>query len=61
MKKKAKAAIEAYSSTGEDTDVLGSYTGIYRDQLGRLEFGLYPSESMIDVSNELPVQDADDL
>lgn len=59
MKKKSKEAVEAYAKNGETTDVLGSYTGIYRDALGRLELGIYPPESAI--AAETPVQDADDL
>lgn len=61
-KKKHEEAVEAYRSTGNETDVLGSYTGIYRSQDG-LAVGLYPlcAETLSGKPVEKPVQDADDL
>lgn len=41
-KKKSQAAVEAYNSVGNETDVLGSYTGIYRANSGELAIGVYP-------------------
>ncbi len=62
-KKKWKEAVEAYDMSGEDTDVLGSYTGIYRSSTGDLAFGIYPpsDRSLSGKPREEPVQDADDL
>ena len=61
-KKKHEEAVEAYRSTGDDTDVLGSYTGIYRSPDG-LAVGIYPpcGETLSGKPLEEPVQDADDL
>lgn len=65
MKKKYKEAVAAYNSTGEDTDVLGSYTGIYRTDSGEVMYGMYPGIypdiPAAQKKCETPVQDADDL
>ena len=66
MKKKkqtAYEAVEAYNSTGDETDILGSYTGIYRSNSGELAIGVYPpcAETLSGKPIEDPVQDADDL
>ena len=63
-KKRHEAAVEAYRNTGEETDVLGSYTGIYRANSGELAVGIYPpcGETLSGKPREdIPVQDADDL
>lgn len=62
-KKKSQTAVEAYNSVGDETDVLGSYTGIYRANSGELAIGVYPpcAETLSGKPIEEPVQDADDL
>lgn len=67
MKKKqtpqsrAEECIRAYRNTGDDTDVLGSYTGIYRDS-GSMGAPLYtPYDYTMVADDTAPVQDADDL
>lgn len=63
MKKKvdpmARAAecIRAYRETGDETDVLGSYTGIFRDEGCKAA----SSAPTVTAECEVPVQDADDL
>ncbi len=46
--------IRAWRETGEDTDVQGSYTGVYHDADSR-------REASADINDARPVQDADDL
>ena len=62
-KKRYEAAVEAYNQVGDETDVLGSYTGIYRSNSGELAVGIYPpcGETLSGKPIEDPVQDADDL
>lgn len=66
-KSEAEKAVEAYRSIGDETDVLGSYTGIFRDLSGELAVGMYPpcgetlSGKPAKKHYETPVQDADDL
>lgn len=62
--KKTNECIRAYNSNGNSCDVLGSYTGIYRDS-GHSAVGIYPSydEKLLyeDYDDMKPDQDADDL
>ena len=61
MKRKLKVmpeavvdCIRAWRETGEDTDVQGSYTGVYHDADSR-------REASADIHDPRPVQDVDDL
>ena len=57
----AEDCIRAYRTTGEDTDVLGSYTGIYRNGTVT-DAPLYsPYSFAASAEDSVPVQDADDL
>lgn len=65
-KSMAEQCVEAYSETGEETDVLGSYTGIYRINPvlgGHSAIGIYPPYDVTLIAEDRanPVQDADDL
>ena len=63
-KKRQNEAVEAYRNTGEETDILGSYTGIYRANPGELSAVTYPpcGETLSGrPKDDIPVQDADDL
>ncbi len=67
MKKKTTPAeraaecIRAWRDTGEDTDVLGSYTGFYKYS-GQMGAPLYTPVDYTMVADDLePVQDVDDL
>ena len=46
--------IRAWRQTGEDTDIQGSYTGVYHDADAR-------HRASADLLDPRPVQDADDL
>lgn len=46
--------IRAWRETGKDTDVQGSYTGVYHDADAR-------RNASADIKDAHPVQDADDL
>ena len=61
MKRKTKTmpsavvdCIRAWRETGENTDVQGSYTGVYHDADSR-------RAASADIDDPRPVQDADDL
>lgn len=54
MPRGAIECIRAWRQTGEDTDIQGSYTGVYHDANAR-------SEASADLLDPRPVQDADDL
>lgn len=61
MKRKLKIMPEAvvncirvWRETGEDTDIQGSYTGVYHDADAR-------REASADINDARPVQDVDDL
>ena len=61
MKRKLKIMPEAvvdcirtWRETGEDTDVQGSYTGVYHDANAR-------RKASADIDDPNPIQDADDL
>lgn len=54
MSKGAIDCIRAWRQTGEDTDIQGSYTGVYHDADAR-------REASADILDPRPVQDADDL
>ena len=61
MKRKLKIMPEAvvncirvWRETGEDTDIQGSYTGVYHDADAR-------REASADINDSRPVQDVDDL
>lgn len=58
-------AVNAYRGTGEETDVLGSYTGIFRAADRDVAPVIYPpcgeTLSGKPLRGEDPVQDADDL
>ncbi|MCI8388836.1 MAG: hypothetical protein HFE63_10295 [Clostridiales bacterium] len=62
---KAAECVRAYHTTGEATDVLGSYTGIFRSEIarepGHLSLGVYTPDTLSLDGIEVPVQDADDL
>jgi len=57
----AEKCIRAYHEAGEDTDILGSYTGVFRasDTAFASMFSPYSSARILEDSE--PVQDADDL
>lgn len=65
----AAECVKAYRDTGDDTDVLGSYTGLYRGGApaapGQAAIAVYPpcGESLSGKPKDdaVPVQDADDL
>lgn len=57
----AAECVRAWHDTGEDTDILGSYTGFYK-HTGAMGAPLYTPYDYSMVTDELePVQDADDL
>ena len=58
---RAEDCIRAYHGVGDDTDVLGSYTGIYR-AAGSVGAPVYtPYDRALFPDDQVPVQDADDL
>ena len=57
---RAAECIRAYRQTGDSTDVLGSYTGIFRDSECEASASSISSAVNSD-EREMPVQDADDL
>ena len=58
---KVEECIEAYRGTGNETDVMGSYTGVYHDAplFGAPFYSSYDYSMVVD--DTVPVQDADDL
>ena len=57
----AEECIRAWHDTGENTDVLGSYTGFYKYS-GQMGAPLYTPVDYTAVTDDIkPVQDADDL
>lgn len=57
----AMECVAAFRSTGEETDVQGWYTGIYRDKTSN-PFGPYGTKhDQAFLGHDRPVQDADDL
>jgi len=57
----AEDCIRAWHEVGDDTDVLGSYTGTFRASGAVSAPVYYPYGSELIYDDLLPVQDADDL
>ena len=58
---RAEECIRAYHEAGEDTDLLGSYTGIFR-ATGAVGAPVYsPYDRELFPYDDVPVQDVDDL
>ncbi len=61
ISQKAEECIRVWRDTGEDTDILGSYTGFYKGA-GAMGAPLYtPYDPLLMSSDTRPIQDVDDL